>query len=99
MIDDPDAITAPDREHFSTCADCKARQEALGADAQAAAALLTVPAAGFDAGGADKHVAAAPGRPAFGFRLPILNPSTRPIVAGLALAVMVAVVATASVNV
>jgi len=98
MLDDPDAITAPDREHFSTCAECKARQEALSADAQAAAALLTVPAAGFDAGAAYRHVTAAPARPRFGFRLPILKPSTRPVVAGLALAVIVAVVATASVN-
>jgi len=98
MLDDPDAITAPDREHFSTCAECKARQEALGADAQAAAALLTVPAAGFDAGAAYKQITAAPARPRFGFRLPILKPSTRPVVAGLALAVIVAVVATASVN-
>ena len=60
MLDDPDAIIAPDREHFSTCAECKARQETLGADARAAAALLTVPAAGFDAGAAYKHVTAAP---------------------------------------
>jgi len=99
MLDDPDAITAPDREHFSTCAECKARQEALGADAQAAAALLTVPAAGFDAGAAYKHLTATAARPRFGLRLPILKASTRPVVAGLALAVMVAVVATASVNV
>jgi hypothetical protein len=99
MLDDPDAITAPDREHFSTCAECKARQEALGADAQAAAALLTVPAAGFDASAAYKHITAAPASPRFGFRLPIIKPSTRPVLAGLALAVLVAVVATASVNV
>jgi hypothetical protein len=99
MLDDPDAMTAPDREHFSTCAECRARQEALGADARAAAALLTVPAAGFDAGAAYKHITAAPSGPRFGFRLPILKQSTRPLVAGLALAVMVAVVATASVNV
>jgi hypothetical protein len=99
MIDDPDAITAPDQEHFSTCAECKARQEALGADARAAAALLTVPAAGFDAAAAYKHITAAPARPRYGFRLPIIKPSTRPVLAGLALAVLVAVVATASVNV
>ena len=98
MLDDPDAITAPDREHFSACVECKARQEVLGADAQAAAALLTVPTAGFDAGAAYRHVTAAKARPRFGFRLPILKPSTRPVVAGLALAVIVAVVATASVN-
>jgi hypothetical protein len=99
MLDDPDAITAPDREHFSTCAECKARQETLGADARAAAALLAVPGAGFDAGAAYKHVAAAPAGPRFGVRLPLLRRSTRPVVAALALAVMVAVVATASVNV
>jgi len=99
MLDDPDAITAPDREHFSTCAECKARQQALSADAREAAALLAVPAAGFDATAAYKHITAAPARPRFGFRLPILKPSTRPIVAGLSLAIIVAVVATASVNV
>jgi hypothetical protein len=99
MLDDPDAITAPDREHFSTCAECQARQEALGADARQAAALLAVPAASFDAGAAYKQITAQPARPRFGFRLPLLKRSTRPIVAALALAVMVAVVATASVNV
>jgi len=99
MLDDPDAITAPDREHFAACAECKARQEALGADARAAAALLTVPATGFDAGAAYKQITAAPARPRYGFRLPIIKPSTRPVLAGLALAVLVAVVATASVNV
>jgi hypothetical protein len=99
MLDDPDAITAPDREHFSTCTECKARQEALGADARQAAALLAVPAASFDVGAAYKQITAQPARPRFGFRLPLLKRSTRPIVAALALAVMVAVVATASVNV
>jgi hypothetical protein len=99
MLDDPDAITAPDREHFSTCPECKTRQEALSADARQAAALLTVPAASFDAGTAYKQITAQPASPRYGFRLPLLKPSTRPIVAGLALAVMVAVVATASVNV
>ncbi len=99
MLDDPDAITAPDRQHFSTCPECKARQDALGADARQAADLLAVPAASFDAGAAYRHVTARPARPRFGFRLPILKPSTRPIVAGLALAVMIAVVATASINV
>jgi len=100
MLDDPDAITAPEREHYSTCAECKARQEALSADAREAAALLAVPAASFDAGAAYKAVASKPAdRPRFGFRLPIIKPSTRPILAGLALAVVVALVATASVNV
>src|SRR5258708_28538672 len=83
MLDDPDAITAPDREHFSTCAQCKARQQALGADARAAAALLTVPASGFDAGAAYKHIAASPASPRFGFRLPLLRRSAQPVVAGL----------------
>ena len=58
MLDDPDAITAPDREHFSTCPECKARQEALGADARQAAALLALPATTFDAGAAFKQITA-----------------------------------------
>jgi len=99
MLDDPDAITAPDREHFSTCPECKARQEALGADARQAAALLALPATTFDAGAAFKQITAQRTGPRFGFRLPLLKPSTRPIVAALALAVIVGVVATASVNV
>ena len=99
MLDDPDAITAPDREHFSTCAECKVRQEALSADAREAAALLAVPDAGFNQASAYKRITAAPARPRYGFRLPILKPSTRPVVAGLALAVIVAVLATAWVNV
>ena len=99
MLDDPDAITAPEREHFSTCADCKARRDSLGADARQAADLLAVPATGFDAAAAYKRITAEPARPRFGFRLPIIKQSARPILGGLALAVAVAVVATASVNV
>lgn len=99
MLDDPDAITEPEREHFASCGECKTRQEALAADAREAAALLTAPAASFDAGAAYKRFAARPERPRFGFRLPILRPAGRAMVAALALVVLVAVAVTASVNV
>jgi hypothetical protein len=99
MVDDPDAITGPDREHFAGCAECKSRFETMSADATGAAELLAVPAAGFDADRAFKRLSARPARPRFGFRLPILRPASRAMVAALALVVMVAVAVTAAVNV
>lgn len=99
MVDDPDAIAAPDREHFAGCADCKSRFETMSADAKSAAQLLALPAAGFDADRAFKRLSAQPARPRFGFHLPILRPASRAMVAAVALVVMVAVAVTAAVNV
>ena len=100
MLDDPDAITAPDREHYSTCSDCRARHDAMAEDARTANALLAVPSGTFDATAAYKRLSGAPAaKPRFGFRLPILRPASRPLVAAFALVIAVAVVATAAVNV
>jgi hypothetical protein len=96
MFDDPDAVTGPDRDHFASCPDCESRYEAQAADARAAMALMAVPAATFDADAAYERFSSVPApKPRFGFRLPILRPASRPLVAALALAVGVAVVATA----
>ena len=99
MLDDPDAITAPEREHFATCAECKSRQQTLAADAHGAAELLTVPAASFDATAAYKRITARPSNPRFGFRLPVLRAASRPVLAAAALVLVLAVSVTAAVNV
>ena len=86
MLDDPDAITAPDREHYAGCADCRARHDAMAGDARAATNLLAVPAASFDASAAYERVGAQykVARPRFGVRLPVLRPSSQRIVFVLA---------------
>ena len=99
MVDDPDAVAGPDREHFAGCAECKSRFDTMSADAKSAAELLAVPAAGFDTDRAFKRLSARPARPRFGFHLPILRPASRALVAAVALVVMVAVAVTAAVNV
>ncbi len=99
MVDDPDAITGPEREHFATCSSCKARLDDMSADASRAQALLVAPAAEFDAGAAFRRISSKPARPRFGFRLPILRPASRAMVMALSLVVLVAVAVTASVNV
>jgi hypothetical protein len=99
MVDDPDAIAGPDREHFAGCAGCKARFETMNSDAQNAQALLAAPAATFDADAAYRRLVAQPAKPRFGFHLPILRPASRAMVMALALVVMVAVAVTAAVNV
>ncbi|HEY6875964.1 MAG TPA: hypothetical protein VI384_06360 [Candidatus Dormibacteraeota bacterium] len=100
MFDDPNAVTAPEREHYASCSDCQARYDAASVDAKDAARLLAVPAPTFDADAAYKRITAAPAAaPRFGFRLPILRQSARRPIAVLAFAVVLAVIATASVNV
>jgi hypothetical protein len=99
MVDDPDAIAAPDRAHFAGCATCKARFDQMDADAKSASALLAAPEPEFDANAAYRRVTAQPARPRFGLRLPILRPASRAMVAAVALVVLVAVGVTASVNV
>ena len=100
MFDDPNAVTGTEREHFATCAECKDRYAKASSDATDAARLLAVPAPTFDADAAFKRLAAKPATesPRFGFRLPMLRPSSRRPIAVLAFAVVLAVVATAWVN-
>ena len=100
MLDDPDAITAPEGQHFANCADCKARQEALAKDAQAATSLLALPASAFDADAAFERLGSAPvARPRFGLRFPILKPSSQRVALLLAATLVVGAIVTASVNV
>ncbi len=99
MFDDPNAITAPEREHFASCSECKERYSATSADATEVSRLLTIPAPKFDADAAYKRMTAAPAKsPRFGFRLPVIKRSAQRPIAILAFAVVLAVIATASVN-
>src|SRR6266571_4722206 len=101
MLDDPDAITAPDREHYASCADCRTRHDAMAGDARAATNLLAVPAANFDASAAYQRAQAQDqvARPRFGVRLPVLRPSSQRMVFVLAAVLVLGAVITASVNV
>ena len=101
MLDDPNAVTSTEREHFASCTECKDRYAKTSADATEAARLLAVPAASFDADAAYKRMNSAPKQQStrFGFRLPVLRQSSRRPMAVLAGAVVLAVVATAAVNV
>ena len=99
MVDDPDAVAAPEREHFAGCADCKARFDTMSADAQSATQLLALPASGFDANDAFRRFNTHTTRPRFGFHLPIVRPASRAMLAAVALVVLVAVGVTAAVNV
>ena len=99
MVDDRDAIAAPEREHFAGCAECKARLDVMSSDARGVEAMLAVPEPTFDANAAFRRINAQPARPRFGFHLPILRPASRALVAAVALVVLVAVAVTASVNV
>ena len=90
MVDDPDAITSSDREHFATCETCKARHAAVADDAHQAEGLLAGPALTVDSAAAYRAVTAAPNaKPRFGFALPILLPAARPAYAGLIAAMLV----------
>ncbi|HSS94109.1 MAG TPA: hypothetical protein VLR46_08970 [Candidatus Dormibacteraeota bacterium] len=94
MFDDPDALAGSDRRHFVDCAECQVRYAAMADDARAVTTLLAVPELKPDLASALKRVQVAPAaKPRFGFQLPILRPSSRPMFAGFAAAVVVAVLA------
>jgi hypothetical protein len=101
MFDDPDALTSSDRRHYTGCADCQARYVGMADDARAVATMLAAPELEPDLASAFKQVQTAPAaQPRFGFSLPILRPSSRPMFASLAAAVVVlALVVTAFANV
>jgi hypothetical protein len=101
MFDDPDALTSSDRGHYHDCADCQARLTGMADDARAAATMLAAPELKVDVASAFKRVQAAPAaKPRFGFSLPILRPASRPMLAGLAAAVVLAaLVVTAFANI
>jgi hypothetical protein len=101
MIDDPDAISGSDRQHYVDCKDCQARHSGMADDARAVATLLAAPELKVDVASAFKQVQLAPAaKPRFGFSLPILRPASRTMLAGLgAAAVMIALVVTAFANI
>ena len=97
MFDDPDALTGSDRRHYVDCADCQTRYAGMADDARTVATLLATPDLKLDVASALKRVEVAPAaKPRFGFSLPILSPTARPMFAGLAAAaILVALVVTA----
>ncbi len=100
LVDDPDALTGSDRRHYMDCAGCQARYRGMADDAQAAATMLSAPVLQLDVAKAFKRVQAAPAaKSRFGFSLPILRPSTRPMFAVGAAAIVVALAITAFANI
>ncbi|HEX9099126.1 MAG TPA: hypothetical protein VF956_06530 [Candidatus Dormibacteraeota bacterium] len=101
LVDDPDALTGSDRRHYTDCPACQARSQGMADDARVAATMLAAPELKLDVADAFKRVQAAPAaRPRFGFSLPILRPSTRPMFAGLgAAAIILALAVTAFANI
>ena len=100
LVDDPDALTGSDRRHYMDCAACQARNRGMADDAQAAATLLSAPELKLDVATAFKRVQTAPAaKPRFGFSLPILRPSTQPMFAFGAAAIVVALAITAFANI
>src|SRR5260370_40912588 len=78
----------------------QARNRGMGDDAQAAATLLSAPELKLDVATAFKRVQTAPAaKPRFGFSLPILRPSTQPMFAVGAAAIVVALAITAFANI
>lgn len=80
MVDDPDARATSDARHLEDCAECRTRLDAIADDAKAIGVLLAVPEAKVDVARAFQRVRTAPSsRPAFGLRLPMLPPLSRPV--------------------
>ena len=92
MVDEPDAHGSADASHLETCAQCQARFSTVSKDARAISSLMTAPELKVDIASAFDRVRSAPAaRPRFGFRLPVMRPSSRPVV--LAFATVVAAIA------
>ena len=89
-FDDEDALTDSEIRHYSACAECQSRYAALADDARAVASVLAVPDLKVDVASALNRVRTAPeAQPRFGIRLPILRPASRPILSGLAAAMVI----------
>ncbi len=92
MYDDPDAIGAAERQHYAGCDHCQVLHAAAADDARASASLLALPDLKVDVDSAFKQMQGSPvARPRFGFRLPIVRPASRPMLAGLAAAAVLVV--------
>ena len=95
-FDEANSLTEPENRHYSACAECQARYATLASDAVAVAGALAVPEIKVDVASAFSRVRSAPAaRPTFGIRLPIMRPSSRPVMGVLAAAtVIIALVVT-----
>ncbi len=90
MVDDPDAHTRADARHLETCAECKARYETVARDARTITSLMAVPELKVDIAAAFNRVRSAPAAPRFGFRLPVMQPGSRPMVLAFAATIALA---------
>jgi hypothetical protein len=87
MVDDPDAKAGADARHLESCAECQSRLKTISDDANSVTTLLAVPDVNVDFGAALSRVRSAPqAKPAFGFRLPVARPGSRPLVLAFAAA-------------
>jgi hypothetical protein len=95
-FDDEDALNDSEVRHYAACAECQARYTAVADDAQAVAGVLATPDLSVDVTSAFNRVRSTPAaQPRFGIRLPIMRPTSRPVMTGLAAAaVIVALVVT-----
>jgi len=89
-LDEAGALTESENRHYSECADCQARYEVFADDARVVAGALAVPDLKIDVASAFNRVRSAPAaQPRFGIRLPILRPSSRPVMGVLAAATVI----------
>jgi hypothetical protein len=89
-LDEAGSLTDSENRHYSACADCQARYAVFADDAKAVAGVLAVPDLKVDVASAYSRVRSAPSaQPRFGIRLPILRPTSRPVVGVLAAATVI----------
>ena len=89
-LDEADALTESENRHYSDCADCEGRYATFADDAKAVAGVLAVPDLKVDVASALSRVRSAPAaQPRFGIRLPILRPTSRPVMGVLAAATVI----------
>jgi hypothetical protein len=88
-FDEAGSLTESENRHFSACADCQSRYATLADDARVVAGALAVPDIKVDVASAFSRVRSAPAQPRFGIRLPIVRPSSRPVIGMLAAATII----------
>jgi hypothetical protein len=89
-LDEAGALTESENRHYSTCSDCQARYAVFADDAKVVAGALAVPELNVDVASAFSRVTSAPAaQPRFGIRLPIMPPTSRPVMGVLAAATVI----------
>lgn len=89
-LDEAGALTESENRHYATCADCQARYAVFADDAKVVAGALAVPDLKVDVASAFSRVRSAPAaQPRFGIRLPIVRPTSRPVMGVLAAATVI----------